>query len=148
MSWRLYTETENRKRIIAVYSRLLFICKVDFTVSWFSFLCLWRLNCNCQKRGVLRALHSILLCCRSWCSELPGTSLYHFETINWIGTHWRGTRRRSPVKGVNSVNNFCVCDSFVLVSHFLFHILFLLLSVCRFQHLINTLMLLKNQIAN
>ena len=42
--------------------------------------------------------------------------LYHFKAINWIGTHWRVTRRRSPVKGVNSVNNFCVCDSFLLFS--------------------------------
>ena len=37
------------------------------------------------------------------------TILYHFKKINWIGTHWRGTRRRSPVEGVNSVIKFCFC---------------------------------------
>ena len=31
---------------------------------------------------------------------------FFLKSINWIGTLWRGTRRRSPVEGVKSIINF------------------------------------------
>ena len=67
----------------------------------------------------------------------PEPFLYHFKEINWIDTHWRGTRRRSPVKGVNSVINFYVCGSLILCFSFIsvysccFSILFWAFNFCQ-----------------
>ena len=63
--------------------------------------------------------------CWGWCQN----PLYHFKAINWIVTHWRGTRRRSPMEGVNSVINFYL---------WLFYCVFFLVSVdqcCGFSFL-------------
>ena len=78
--------------------------EVDILCYNFSFLCLLKANCNFHKSGLIDF-------CKTFCLQLlkliPEPFLYHSKEINWIGTHWRGTRRRSPVKGVNSVINFC-----------------------------------------
>ena len=77
------------------------------------------------SRGeVLKTLYSILF---TVVEVNPRTILYHFKEINWIGTHWRGTQRHSPVKGVNFVINFClwISDSVLFYPHlfisFAFH---------------------------
>ena len=64
------------------------------------------LNADCNfERKVLKIMYSILFTVAEVVSR---TILYHFKKINWIGTHWRETQRRSPVEGVNSVINFCL----------------------------------------
>ena len=68
-------------------------------------------------REVLKTLYIILFAVAEVDSR---TILYHLKDINWIGTHWRGTRRRSLVKRVNSVINFCGCGSLFQCFSFLF----------------------------
>ena len=96
-----------------------------YTLAFVSF---WRLIVI-SKREVLKTLYSILFTVAEVDSR---TILYHFKEINWIGTHWRGTRRRSPVEGVKSVINFC-CDSLILCFFFIsvYQCCFLLsVSIC------------------
>jgi hypothetical protein len=69
-----------------------------------------------------------MVCWRCSCNPL-----YHFRRFNWIGTHWRGTRRRSPVKGVNSVNKFSICDSLSCCVFHSVRVFILLLSSCCFS---------------
>ena len=79
-------------------------CGSLHSLSYFGFLFLTKADCNFQRK-VLKILYNILFTVAEVVSK---TILYHFKEINWIGTHWRGTRRCSPVKGVNSVINFCL----------------------------------------
>ena len=58
-----------------------------------------------SRREVLKTLYSIMFTVVEVDSR---TILYHLKEINWIGTHWRGTRRRSLVEGVKSIINFCL----------------------------------------
>ena len=60
--------------------------------------------------------------------------LYHSRTINWIGSYWRGTWRRSPVEGVNSVIN-SVCDSVSVFSTW--HLFISLVSHSCSEHFIS-----------
>ena len=93
-----------------------------------------------SRRGGLEGFvqHSVYSCW-SWCFRDSITILYHFKTINWIGTHWRGTRRRSPVKGVNSVINFCLWLSSSFFCFFFYFSLVLLQFAFHFcfKHLIS-----------
>ena len=83
-----------------------------------------------SKREVLKTSYSIMFTV----SEVDSiTILYHIKEINWIGTHWRGTRRRSPMEGVNFIINFYLwlsssfyCSLFLFL--FLFHLGFI--TVC------------------
>ena len=84
-----------------------------------------------SRREVLKTLYRIMFPVAEVDSR---TILYHFKEINWIGTHWRGTQRRSPVEGVNSIINFCL-----RLSVSVFSSLYLFISVVfhfRSEHLI------------
>ena len=79
--------------------------EVDILYYNFIFLCLVKANCNFPEERSWRFCTTSYL---QLMKLIPEPFLYHFIEINWIDTHWRGTRRCSPVKGVNSVINFCL----------------------------------------
>ena len=94
-------------------------CGSRHSLSYFGFLFLMKADCNFQRK-VLKTLYNILFTVAEVVSRII---LYHFKAINWIGSHWRGTQRRIPVEGVNSVINFCLWRSDSML-------IYICLSVC------------------
>ena len=74
-----------------------------FSLFYLAFLCSLKANLYYSIEEVLETfVHTTEIDLQSPEPFVP------FLEINWIGSYWRGTWRRSPVEGVNSVINFCL----------------------------------------
>ena len=104
--WFLEAKLHLCDESFAVNVQMLFFLEVDHTLLLFGF------SLPFEGQFVIFQREGLAGFCPAFCSATVEVDfqnhMYHFEAINWIGTHWRGTRRRSPVKGVNSVINFCL----------------------------------------